>query len=668
MAGPERSVTLKIREVREGRAFAEAADDADKAGKSFQHMQKDSESLQKEIRQTESDVGKSFQNMRKDSESLQKELTQTESKTKKLGTEFAKSSNDAGRAGKSYSDMSRDTADLRKEIDFTEEKLKNLNTEFAKSGDRTLFKDIGKERRSASQMRKILSELEADFGDGGGESGHGFIRNAIAAIKDDAPSLIAVISAVAVAALPGIGALAAGAFTGGAIATGMAAGILSATKDSRVVSAMHEFKETISKTFFQGTAFVEPIRNSLKILEDAFSRLNLAEAFAKVAPFVERVAEGLGEMALHIMPGLNAAFDRAGPFAEALADGFVEIGTAIGSFLQEVSSSDGAIIALRTTFDTLGEAIIGTGKLLNVLSDIFAFSQRRFTNLADVLSYFPGPIGSLFRDLAGKMHDVIDVSAPTASAIKSVGAAASQSSAELKSMRTAAIQLARGSFSLEAAQDDAANAVANLRHQVEEQRSAHVKGAAALRGNTQAARDNRASVRGLVASYAGLIDQTISAGHSADGLKNQLQNQLTKMGFARSEASRYVNQLVALRNSLSSIHSKEVNIWVRQHYSTSGTALGEHSGLRINETQGRAAGGPVVAGVPYRINERGMETVTFPAGGRVHPANLTPVMSGNTYNISVTLGPVGNLRDVGSSIVEAIRSYERSNGTRWRTA
>lgn len=51
----------------------------------------------------------------------------------------------------------------------------------------------------------------------------------------------------------------------------------------------------------------------------------------------------------------------------------------------------------------------------------------------------------------------------------------------------------------------------------------------------------------------------------------------------------------------------------------------------------RAGGGGVVPGQTYLINERGYETVTFPAAGEVHPANLTPVGGANvTVNIAGT--------------------------------
>lgn len=49
----------------------------------------------------------------------------------------------------------------------------------------------------------------------------------------------------------------------------------------------------------------------------------------------------------------------------------------------------------------------------------------------------------------------------------------------------------------------------------------------------------------------------------------------------------------------------------------------------------RASGGDVEPGRTYRINERGYETVTFPAAGTVHPANLTPIGGGANITVNI---------------------------------
>jgi hypothetical protein len=58
----------------------------------------------------------------------------------------------------------------------------------------------------------------------------------------------------------------------------------------------------------------------------------------------------------------------------------------------------------------------------------------------------------------------------------------------------------------------------------------------------------------------------------------------------------------------------------------------------------RQHGGDVVPGQTYRINEVANETVTFPASGTVHPANLTPAGGGAT-NITVNVAGTWDLSD-----------------------
>jgi len=92
----------------------------------------------------------------------------------------------------------------------------------------------------------------------------------------------------------------------------------------------------------------------------------------------------------------------------------------------------------------------------------------------------------------------------------------------------------------------------------------------------------------------------------------------------------------------------------------------------------RATGGPVDAGSPYMVGEKGPE-LFVPAGyGRIIDAfstnkallsNAGGSMSGGGSNvtINVTVSPTADKAAIGQTIVEAISSYERRSGPGWRS-
>jgi hypothetical protein len=79
---------------------------------------------------------------------------------------------------------------------------------------------------------------------------------------------------------------------------------------------------------------------------------------------------------------------------------------------------------------------------------------------------------------------------------------------------------------------------------------------------------------------------------------------------------------------------------------------------------GRAVGGPVSAGSPYVVGERGPELFIPDVSGTIIPNGSMSgagVDGGNSYSITVNAG-VGDPRAIGKSVVEAITLFERSSG------
>ena len=90
-----------------------------------------------------------------------------------------------------------------------------------------------------------------------------------------------------------------------------------------------------------------------------------------------------------------------------------------------------------------------------------------------------------------------------------------------------------------------------------------------------------------------------------------------------------------------------------------------------------AAGTSFAPGGLSLVGEQGPELVNLPRGSQVHTASQTRRMmaggggggggGGSSYTVNVTAGMGANGTELGRAVVSAIKDFERSNGTRWRT-
>lgn len=85
------------------------------------------------------------------------------------------------------------------------------------------------------------------------------------------------------------------------------------------------------------------------------------------------------------------------------------------------------------------------------------------------------------------------------------------------------------------------------------------------------------------------------------------------------------------------------------------------SGGSINVTT-RANGGPIAAGMPTLVGERGPELILPSVDSTVVRREYMPTGGGSTINLTVNAGMGTDGRQVGRQIVEALKQYERSNG------
>jgi hypothetical protein len=486
--------------------------------------------------------------------------------------------------------------------------------------------------------------------------------------------ITALVFAIAAAA-PLIGAMLGGIISAAVAVGGIGGGIAMASKDPRVRAAAKNFGNEITKEFFSGgEAFVRPVIASLNILADAFRQMDLGGSFARLAPHVTKLADGIGEMANNIMPGLNRAFDRAGPFIDQLADGLAEMGSALGYFFDEASKSEGAIHGLHAAFNLLNNVIVFTGTTIRLLSDSFDIWIRETRDLFGVLANIPGPMQDMFKRMNKELDDLLSRSSRlppamdlAAGAAQAFGAAAG-GAAGATGRLAGALSVAHSKFldfqgaeiSAEAALDDFQEAIKESNGSLNVHNE---KGRAArqmLLLFAQASID-AATKKGIETGSVKEADRVY------ESYRQQLFATIRPLVRTKEEAQRLVNQWLAYARLPNIQKTVETRIITRRLNYTSNY-------LQPGDIQGRQHGGPVLAGELYRVNEAGMEFFRPAMSGHVtplapRPYAASPVMAGgggNTYAISVYVAPGGNLREAGAQTVKAIQAYEQANSARWR--
>lgn len=521
----------------------------------------------------------------------------------------------ADKAGASLKGMGDDAKSLNAQIAESNKHIVELRKNLVEAGnDKGIRKALRGEESWLRELKKIQSAELPDVGGGR------LMRS---------PALIGGVVGLAAAAAVPVGALIAGAVAGTIGTAGIAGGIAMASKDSRVKSAAADFGRDISEEFFSGGgAFVGPIQRSLSGLKDAFHDMQLGEAFAKMAPHVETIAKGLGDFGRNIMPGLNKAFDRMGPFAAAAGHGIAEMGKALGIFMDRVTASEGTITGLNFLFKAISATIIGTGNVINALADAFDGLVKYAAAFTGVLEDIPG-IGGMWDQWNDFLEGLLNRWPAAAGAVRAGSAVIVSSNEEttktwieleeqIRAATRAQDAYFNSAMAVPAAQDALEASFDNFNESLQEN-------GRNFDASTEKGRANRDALRDMISAAQELRTAQIEQGQATSDVNRKYQENIAKIEQIAAEAGITKEALQAMAGNYN------INI-----YTNKVTTIKTFTDADAREArQTRAAGGPVLAGVPYVINERGYETVTFPAGGTVHPANLTPMAGAGGVPVNV---------------------------------
>jgi hypothetical protein len=430
---------------------------------------------------------------------------------------------------------------------------------------------------------------------------------------------IAGVVAAGVVGSPAWGALLAGMLSGTVVGVAMAGGILSAIKEPSVKAAASGFGSEISKEFFSGgKTFAGPVIESLGILQRDFQSLNLGDAFAKTAPFVTTLARGIGDLAKNMMPGFNKLLEKAGPYTEVFAQGLAGLGTALGSFMDDVSASPGALQGLYGGLALLNGTIIVLGRTLYGLSEAFSWIIQKNAEWTGVAEDIP-LIGGLFSGLNDVMENVAGSANIAAVSTERYGYSSVMATSGAKGL-AAALKATNDAFKdyygIQASVDDttiAANmSLLELKKTLQENKG-HWE------DNTQAGLENQQQLRSTVDALKAKRDAAVeAAGDDAaaivkanreyDKAIRKIKEMATNAGITEEK----FNDLAGTYTITFFLQQKagaEVVAWstLRNIERTSGggkAKQGSASGLGY---QGFASGGTTPANTPFWVGENGPE-------------------------------------------------------------
>jgi len=119
-------------------------------------------------------------------------------------------------------------------------------------------------------------------------------------------------------------------------------------------------------------------------------------------------------------------------------------------------------------------------------------------------------------------------------------------------------------------------------------------------------------------------------------------------------------RLMSVMDNLAAAATREVRIDVQVTRSINEIVTRISSGVTSGGVPGRAAGGPVSSNRPYIVGEVGPELFVPSSSGNIVPNNQ---MGGSVINLTVNAGMGTQGAEVGRQIVDALKAYERRNGS-----
>lgn len=619
MAGNNRDITLTVEVKEKGDGAKKAAKDlegVDKAAVGAADSMKGANAEASKFERTIDSVGANVEDLDQSLTSATRTVRTHEEQVAHLRAEYARTQKQLKELDIQLADTNlTDKAGLKK----------------ARSEQRALLVDIRAAARAmdVDLIEKVKPALRA------GAGGLGSIGGL------PTPAVAGLVGAGSVAGIP-LAAMIGGAISGAAGTAAMAAGILSAAKDSRVQAAAKSFGQSISAEFFHGgEAFVQPVIDGLAILKDAFHDIDLGESLEKVAPTVTVIAEGIADFARNFKPGFDKALERMGPFAEAAAEGIGDLGDALGDTVDMITDSEGAVDGIRLTFAALGGTLRFIGAELKFLEDRW----HEIINVAGMFTSIGAHTG--FATLDQGIRQLTGHSGELRGSITFMGSSAGEAAKK-------SFELANGLGAVDKNAIDATASLKNFYHaqlgvidakiafeqSLDDMAEALKKNGNSLDITGQKGRDNMIAIQSAIKDAIRVRDELAAQGKIEEA-NAAYQRMIDKIRQVAKDAGISKQKIDELTKPVSfTITANLVTKGNFPKYVSSNFSQPAQDAMGVGR---RASGGPVTKGMPYVVGDGGRPEWFVPnESGYVYPKVPSSGGGGAMNARPLVIQPTGN--------------------------
>lgn len=584
----------------------EAADDLDKLGRAAEDADKKTEGL-----------GKTSEKTTEETDKLGHSSETAAAATEKLGDESRKAGEETDKLGNKAADTRAKIAQLNKEIALGQKELRELAGSYADAGSAAEKNDISKAmRRTETEIRKatknqsLLKSILPEAPDPGWAKKFGQnINSQLSSLSGEGGLLAPALIAGGVAAAPALGAAIAGAVVGAVGVGGIVGGFALVAKDPRVTAYAKDLKTSIGAELKDAAQpFVPVAIQSIGKFKSAIQGINFKQIFSDAAKQAGPLVDGVTDLITKLGGAVTELIHNSGPEVKAIGAGISEIGGALADGLSSLADDGPAAAdALKNVFTLIDGGIRSVFGLIDGLTKVYEIGRK-----------IGGPgIPDAIRDLeaastpvAGKLTDMATAAVAAAEGTDTLAKAQSADKRAAEGQRDALIDVSNELRK----QTDPAFAVLDAMDQVtaaqnEATKATHKYGAnseqarSASRKLAEAALDLQGDVGALGGSFDGKLTPTMKRTLKAAGLtKAQIKEVEGELKRAKAAADAYAGKYVA-------------EIITNYTYNTGGNDYNREANR--GSFSKRAAGGPVVRGVPYLVGENGPEIMMPDSGGRV---------------------------------------------------
>lgn len=592
----------------------DAADDLDKLGRAAEDADKKTEHLGETGDKTEKQTGK-----------LGDTAEDAAGKTGKLGEETGKAAKETDKLGNSLADTKGRISGLDREIENVDKELKGLAGSFADAGSAAERNDISRAiRRTQTELRNLTKNrdaLKSILPDDQEVEQEG------KKLKDRLGSLFSSIGEMGgpeiatgiAAAAPFVGAVLSGAIIGGVGLGGIVGGVLIATKDARVKGAFDGLRDDIGAEL-KGAAepFVPVTVGAIGRIQDALHKINFNGIFADAAKQAGPLIDGVVSMITKLGTSIGVLIHNSGPEVAAIGSGITKIGDALGNGLEEISSNGKASTqALNDFFSLVSGGITVVFKLVDGLTKVYGALHDSGEAIGELVGDGLKQLGVQGEAVHGTITKVSSAEVEAAVSTnklsesqKSAAAAEKEHEKAAKDLNDALKAQVDPDFALLKATDDV--------------RDAQKAVTDANRKYGSSSRQAQEATRNLAEAAITLQGAATGAGGSINGrLTPSMRNTLKAAGLTKSQIAAVAAQLKAAKKAADAYAKKYyAEIITNYTYNVGGNDYNREANRGAFSGK-RAAGGPVVRGVPYLVGENGPEIVVPDASGRVLSAGAS---------------------------------------------